>query len=603
MGDCSQELSLEEFIALSSGYIGCDDHCGDEDDDSIHTPGGSLAVAEITHWERVAAHKNLVKDDELIKELENEPTMYTLGAYDGDYALPYSIPVPSARLVEKFTISDRDAKTSASKKRSKQVKDKFDINWSSLDDYLGNWEILPTEDKFRLRSLLLSNVCENANRFGLKDRNFESHMLQAIGCDMTNIINNGNDAIISNLRSHAASQYYQPGCLNSRTVDPKTCVRAYRKFMKENDVEAMFATHRLVAYQAVIVSDDSYRPLHRDVSVTREKYNGFFKGNAAYLAKLANKKRKIGPYCYSHEVSVDSIIEQRFRPHSHVIFMLPRPTGGMTLDDQRDDVAELVKDFNDNNLDRTMSVVTEDVRGDVPRIKAVTRYSEIERSFNYLFRAYSLAGQYMREVTDGNIRELNYATVQCYHTLIDLFSAEGGNRKKGVRRFNSSNFPSTDPAKPFKHPLLPKRKKSPTLKKGKSIQIRKVKQSHDTISIVKPESVTIHGPKQSIKRTRVQEGSSLARHDRTLCRRGSTRSTALAGEASIPSKTSRGYLHGPSSHRIGQDGLPDGAGRGVLPSVHRTRYSESRGLREGGVRGSPGDVGRIVRRAAQARSG
>lgn len=365
---------------------------------------------------------------------------------------------PSQCVVDKFKSENSSLYCPSSLARSvKPVHSKYDLNWLAVDDYLANWDILSRESQSSLRLLILGDR-RNANRFGLKKLNLEAHLLLSIGCDMTNILNNGRDAVSSNLRNpDTAYNSYSSECVDNRTVDPKSCWRAYGKFKKTYCVEALFKAG-FVAYQAVVSSDSSYR------KPDQEKYLEFFKGNSDYFTKLS-KRKKIYSYTYNHEISVDSIQAQKYRPHTHIIFFLPSadldPVG------MERKVLELEREFNSSNPDREMRVNRADsVKNPVPRVSRTIE--DIEKSYSYLHRAYSLADQYMREIRPENVQELNRLVVETYHTLIELFKShevlKGKGEKKtlcrvAVRRMGHSHIPKAEEGENYKHPLLQKRGK------------------------------------------------------------------------------------------------------------------------------------------------
>jgi len=332
-------------------------------------------------------------------------------------------------------------------------KDKYDLNWTSLADYSTNWDILSYNDKLMVNSLVASDLTENRNRFGLKRLNLETHLLLNIGCDMTNIVNNGKSSILSNLRSHKGK--YSSECLDNKTVDAKSALRSGVKFLKDRSVETLFSIG-LVAYQAVISSDDSLRSI-TGLEETRENYHSFFKSNSSYLSKLANKSKKIYSYLYSHEISVDSILAAKYRPHTHVMFFLPAE--GYRSEEREAEIKMLEEKFNSSFSDRKISVLREE-SGDC---KVGRKFKDVERAVQYLFRAYSLSEQYMREIRSSNVRELNKATVECYHNLVFFF-------KGGIRRNQHSMIPSRKSAADFKHPLLQNKKKKGRIVKKKDIK-------------------------------------------------------------------------------------------------------------------------------------
>jgi hypothetical protein len=276
---------------------------------------------------------------------------------------------------------------------------------------------------------------------------------------MTNIIGAKNNSIVTNLKSKEGT--YSKDCVDSRAVDAKTCLKAFDKFKRERDVEILFKKG-LVCYQAVITSGSSYRKLSRDISVSKKSYQEFFRLNAEFLAYLSKKKRVIS-YAYSHEISVDSILEGDYRPHTHILFFVEKSHSPR---EQQLEVQALEKELNDALPDRTLSFVKKK-RGGENLPLAVDNFPEIEGSFNYFFRAYSLADQYMREIRDSNVRELNLKTRECYRNLIYLLKSEDANGSKGVRRFRSSAIPKKGEGENTLDSLLQKKPKERKIEKKK----------------------------------------------------------------------------------------------------------------------------------------
>ena len=444
------------------------------------------------------------------------------------------IPAPASSDVAIFKASSFSlASSPASVRSSKPVYSKYDLNWTSIDDYLDNWNILPTEDQYRLRALVVSDTKHNCYRFGLKTKNLETHLLLSIGSELTGILGSKSDAVLANLKSRTGS--YSKTCVDNRTIDPKTCFRAASKFKKERDVESLFKK-RFVAYQAVISSDDSYRKLGADKEAARSRYMDFFKLNAESLAYLL-KKKKISSYCYSHEISVDSILEQKYRPHTHLIVFLPDP--GYDLESQRMEVEDLESQFNSALSDRKMSFVRMEVDG-VNAPKSVRKYPEIEKSFSYFFRAYCLADQYMREIREDNIQSLNKATVECYRDLVWLFKPDSLDNGKCVRRFRTSMIPKFDkpidletPESPEVLPPLQKEKKEAKIKKANKIIQETI--AHESSA-----------PSKSVREDVSSSESSNQRHGRY---RSEAKHAGTAIQRSRSSSTAHGRLSSSAKSR------------------------------------------------------
>jgi hypothetical protein len=385
-----------------------------------------------------------------------------------DYRATYG--KPSAEKLALFTSASEAFLTNSCNVRSTVVRDKHDINWCSPEDYLTNWNLLSGDDQTLLHKLISSDIVSNSNRYGLKAKNLETHLLLSIGCDMNNIINNGRCSIVSNLKSPSdAYSVYSRECVDNRAVDAKTCLRAYRKWNNSFSPQTL-SEHGFVCYQAVITSGVAYRKLS-NFNEAKEDYHKFFKSNSEIFARWL-KARKIYSYAYSHEVSVDSILKEEYRPHTHLIFYIPRENDTLYSLDEK--ALELEKEFNSIFEDRSFSLLRKEVDGAmVPR--RATKYEEVEKVYSYLHNCYSLANTYLREIRETNVRELNIKTVECYRNLVNLFKNEEGLDYRPVRRFNSSMIPKKTESQDYLHPLLQKKKKSNTIKKSRKASKEEMK--------------------------------------------------------------------------------------------------------------------------------
>jgi hypothetical protein len=403
--------------------------------------------------ERLEAYRHQVAS--IFEDKEDE--------FDCRFERSLNIPKPSEAAVDKFRETHFLLSSFGSlERRAEGVQHKGDINWCSIDDYIDNWHLLSKEDQLSLRSLCLSDLKGNANRYGVKKLNLESHLLLHIGCDTTNIVNNGRDAVASNLRN-PKTRDYSKFCLEDRTVDPRTCRRVYSKFHKDHDLGLLFKSG-FVCYQAVVVADESYKTLGSSPEEAKERIHKFFKENSTEFSRLSNKKKKIYSYLYSNEISVDSILSGKYRPHTHIIFFLPK---AMLVSEQQESVERLEERFNSRFSDRVMRVQRSEYDSRMlPTM--VDSFEDIANSVNYLFRAYSLSDQYIREARSTNIRELNKATVECYRNLIWLFKPT--EKGEGIHHSRHSRIPKTGQGDNYIHPLLQKNKKRSTMKKTSCIQ-------------------------------------------------------------------------------------------------------------------------------------
>lgn len=312
--------------------------------------------------------------------------------------------------ISRFLSGDYLLNTGKSMLSSDHIHSKHDFNWLNLSDYLSNLDKLSYTDRSALTKLLKSDTLTNSNRYGIKRKNLESHLLLSIGADIDNILSCGKSLVETNLKTLAGK--YSRLCASNRTLDPKTSHRAYQKFSKTYSVETLFKT--MSCYQAVVVRTATHSSDPREM---KESFHKFFKENVDRFSQLANKSKKIKSYLYSNEISVDSILSQTYRPHTHLVFWIPKLKNP---EQEQLEVEAIERDYNSRFSDRSFKLlrIEKDSR-EVPY--RVTSYSKIKTSINYLFRSYSLAENYLREISRENIRELNIKTKETLHNLVYFF--------------------------------------------------------------------------------------------------------------------------------------------------------------------------------------
>ena len=488
-----------------------------------------------------------------------------------DYPCDYSVPSPSDDSLEQFKLS-ADYILSTNLARGSNVRDSYDLNWLCLEDYTEHWDLLSHDKKLLFRKLVLSDTATNSNRFGLKTKNLESHLLLSIGCDMNNIVNNGRCSILSNLKSPSSSSLYlySKECIDTKAVDAKTCLRSYRKWKNEYDPSILFK-NGFVAYQAVITSDSDYSSM-KDPYKGKEKAHSFFKSNSTMFAGWL-KRKKIYSYLYSHEVSVDSIIQAKYRPHTHLVFFLPKENRDSDL--QAAFVKELEEEFNQLFSDRSMSILRKEVDS-VMVPQKTSKIEEIERMFNYMHNCYSLANTYAREARSNNLRDLNKATVECYHNLIFLFKSEEGLDYRPVRRFNSSHIPKAGSEKGYKHPLLQKKKKE------SRIRVQKPKKSKDdSIATQNHQRIAASSrPSRQTEHGKLQKDQSRAGIHRKLSG-GSTQRAVSGKKGDAYGEDQRRKVPLASKRGTSQDERRDGLELSILRTRDLSNHRKRGKLRKG----------------------
>jgi hypothetical protein len=416
----SSRLTFEEFIALSSS----------PSEDCFETRHScSMSASE-----------------------ENKDSYYYCEDKHGN------IPPPSREAIDRFIGSGNDfSSLSSYVTSSRPVLSKHSINYTNPNDYVENWHLLSNHEKVVFRKLVLSDTTGNSNRFGLKRKNLETHLLLSLGCDTTNIVSNGKDSILTNLKN-PVDLSYSKHCLDNRTLDPKTCLRAYRKFNNHYDVESLFST--MVCFQAVILQEDKK---YSSAELMKKDYQLFFKSNASFFSRMLNKKKCVSSYIYSNEISVDSILCKKYRPHTHLVFFLEKEKNRESLFER----AKLCADyFNKHNPGKHMSILTSNVdHKEVPKL--VSSYKDISKMINYLHNCYSLAETYMREIREDNIPELNHNTKECYRELVWLFKKDTAALGK-VNRVGCARIPKKKAREKKEDSLLQNESESTTIKQEKS---------------------------------------------------------------------------------------------------------------------------------------
>lgn len=305
---------------------------------------------------------------------------------------------------------------------------RYDLNWCNINDYVSNWSILTMDEKESLRSILHSDLEGNCYRFGLKKKNLETHLLLSLGADLGNIINKGD--YISTLLKTVGGRY-SALCTNNRTLDPKTCSRAYHRFLKSYDMAKLFSNGG-ECYQAVVSPKEP--SIISCALSSKPEFKKTFEENNKFFSDLTLKSKKVAAYLCSHEISVDSILDQKYRPHSHFMVFLTKHS---SKEHNSVLLKTLEEKFNLKYPDRNLQFL----RKETGEILKASTYPAIEKSIQYLFRSYSLADQYLREIYPDNIRELNKKTVETFHTLIHLFKSEESNSTKGIKRICSGKLP------------------------------------------------------------------------------------------------------------------------------------------------------------------
>jgi hypothetical protein len=320
------------------------------------------------------------------------------------------------------------------------AKSKYEFNLLNLKAYLDNWDILDKELQKTLVRFVDSDLSNNGLRQGLKERyDFVSHLLLLCGAEIWNIRSFKNtNMVLSNLKNLFCN--YSREISKNNIIDARTCRQRFFRFNETYDVESLFGENNCLS--VIFESDDSYREINELNARKRDRVWDFFRSNVKSLKRF-QRSGLINSYLYSHEVSVDSILNLRFRPHTHALVFFPKGGEPPLLADR------LVEN------DRTLKISPD----------FHERFSTVEQFVPYLYAAYSPAAVYRKEYRDSNVLELNRNLVRALHILLELGKGDAGARS--VQRNNHSRIPKREGSKTGKKRLYGQKKK-PQNKKVRS---------------------------------------------------------------------------------------------------------------------------------------
>ena len=307
---------------------------------------------------------------------------------------------------------------------------KYEFDWLNLRAYADNWDCLDYEMQRTIREFVDSDLFENNLKHGMKrPGEFLRHLLLLAGCEIWNIRQYQNtNMVLSNLRDHQGK--YSWPWTKDRSIDARDCNQAAYEFRDHYDPGLLFRDFnaQIIQFEAC----DGYRHQPEPGWLAQALFKNFFKDNAAIL-KAWVRSGLIYSYVYSHEISCDSILGMRFRPHTHAIVFFKK--------------SPIAPDFESKmRLDDRRVTPTEQIH---------TRYDTLEKFIRYLYGAYSLVGVYERERRDDNLLNLNRNTVQALHAILEI--PKGDTLDSGVQRNNHSYIPKQDPnLRRWRHPLLEK---------------------------------------------------------------------------------------------------------------------------------------------------
>jgi hypothetical protein len=290
---------------------------------------------------------------------------------------------------------------------------RYQFDWLNFTSYLQNWHCLDYNTRHTLTQIINSDFVTNCFRDGMKQSDcFEKHLLLLTGSAIWEIKpGRKTNMVLSNLKH---SMLYCRSSVGSRLIDAKTCHRYAKKIQKKLDLKEAFK--HFDAQIIVFESDESYRSFQNLELGLRVRIRKFFQENVECLRKM-QKKGNLCSYIYSHEISCDSILNMRFRPHTHAVIFFPKGLNPPDLGN--------CSNFND----REIKVMPEIHRQEGTLFRFIT----------YMLKAYSLVPVYEREFDSQKIQLLNTQTRQAWQAMIEAAECTAGERS--YKRHGYSRIP------------------------------------------------------------------------------------------------------------------------------------------------------------------
>jgi hypothetical protein len=300
-----------------------------------------------------------------------------------------------------------------------------ELNYLLVPDYLENWNILPPKVKEAFKDVMESNwekaegrKIANWNEIGIKmkasDHPLIDHLLFNIGCEVWDKVPRETDVIHSSLkgdlgnynRKTSSRRYINPNAAAKEIKHSEGLWRPELLYREMNSISVLFETpDRLFDQTDTMVE-------------RRAKNRDLFHRNLLSLQGL----KEVQSYVLSHEISLGSIRNKEFKPHSHGIVWFLQDEGLGFLEKAK---GEGILKFRPEDFN--------------------TGWSGEKGMWEYIIKTQNLADVYRREWSEDGIREFNNNTKEVLRMFIEQYSGGMGNEanKKGKKMVYWSHIPST----------------------------------------------------------------------------------------------------------------------------------------------------------------
>ena len=303
-------------------------------------------------------------------------------------------------------------------------RDHYELNLLNIEDYLSNWERLSQPMKQELTLIITADWDnENTASDGVKNprryttpynprEKLAKHLLLLCGLQLRNLGYPYCQVVSSNILR--PDGFRNPNRTDQRWIDPRGAVSCIRRFFDKYNPQALM--HENAAMILLFDADESFRHVGEQTFEKAEFYKMFFSKNEEVLIRWM-RKGFIRAYFISHEISVHSIKESTFRPHSHVVIWF----------NPNSDLEFL------NKLKKTSTKMSK-----IDRI--YRNWNKLGNYIPYLFKVTRLAETYEREfadLVDDEVVPFNIKASQALGKLLEL----GKNTVSTKRHYTHGGLP------------------------------------------------------------------------------------------------------------------------------------------------------------------
>ena len=303
-------------------------------------------------------------------------------------------------------------------------KDHYYCDFLNIEDYLFNWDRLSDSMRHEL-SLIIAADWDNENTAtgGVKNpkrftgwcnpnEKLAKHLLLLCGLQLRNLGYPYGNVIASNILQPDGLR--NPNRTDQWWIDPRGAVTCIRNFNDNYNLEALMPDNS--AMILLFEGSEILRHVGEHTFVNAEYYKMLFCKNEDVLVRW-RRKGFIQAYLIVHDISVHSIQDSTFRPHSHAVIWFNPASDLQFLDRLK----------RNRSIMRTMD-------------RIYTRWDQIRHFISYLFKVPRIVETYEREFQDLAPDEVFNFNLKASHALIKLMEL-WKNTVTPKRRFTHGGLP------------------------------------------------------------------------------------------------------------------------------------------------------------------